>query len=64
MPIYKLPGNTQIGSTTGGPGIVNVDNSSGDWRHGNFYWIDGNGGANWYDTGWIHLSHVHYVRCW
>ena len=65
MPIYSGAGTGtgQVDSTYA-IGIVNVYEFNGDWRKGNFYWIDRDGGAHFYRTGWIHISHIHYVRCW
>lgn len=58
-PIYSNPGSGLVGYTANG-GFVNVTGFSGDFRYGNFY----NSSSTWYDIGWIHISHIHYVRCW
>ena|SRR5690348_2625016 len=65
MPIYAGPGSGtgEIGRTVD-IGIVNVTQFSGDWRYGNFYWIDSDGYAHRYNTGWIYVGHIHYIRCW
>ena len=59
-PIYQFAGGT--GTAT--YGVVNVTQFSGDWRGGNFYWYSASGSAVRYNSGWIHISHIHYRQCW
>lgn len=62
MPIYYGAGDgTGRKDTTRNQGFVNVTSIVGDWRGGNFYTDPG---PVWYTSGWIHISHVHYVGCW
>ena len=62
MPIYHgAETGTGRKDTTRNQGFVNVTSISGDWRGGNFYTDPG---PVWYTSGWIHIRHAHYVRCW
>ena len=62
-PIYSGQGTGYRGDTIGG-GVVNVSTIDGSWRFGNFYYFDPQGNAHRYNTGWIHVTHIHYIRCW
>ncbi|WP_182887499.1 hypothetical protein [Microbispora sp. H10885] len=62
MPIYNGAGTgTGVKDYTRSNGFVNITQFNGDWRGGNFYTDPG---PVWYTSGWIHLTHIHYVRCW
>lgn len=58
-PIYADTSGGLVGYTANG-GFVNVTGFSGDFRYGNLY----NSSGTWYNHGWIHITHIHYVRCW
>ncbi|MFI0482097.1 hypothetical protein [Actinomadura sp. 9N215] len=61
-PIYNGRGtSTGVKDYTRNNGFINATNVAGDWRTGTFYTDPG---PDRYATGSIHISHVHYVRCW
>ncbi|ONI92481.1 hypothetical protein ALI22I_03510 [Saccharothrix sp. ALI-22-I] len=59
-PIYSGSTGTGLVGYTANGGFVNVTGFNENFRGGNFY----NSGGGWYNVGWIHISHIHYVRCW
>lgn len=60
-PIYSSGAGYDLVGYTASGGFVNVTGFSGDFRYGNFY---DSSGQRYQTEKWIHLTHIHYVRCW
>ncbi|WP_089962460.1 hypothetical protein [Lentzea xinjiangensis] len=60
-PIYSSGAGYDLVGYTASDGFVNVTGFSGDFRYGNFY---NSSGQRYQTEKWIHLTHIHYVRCW